>query len=178
MPSKFSGPDELRAWCCGCAYGHEAYSLAILIAESLGLKLWSAKIFATDIDSGAIDFGRKATYREDMMQNVSDSIREKYFFQAPEGYKVKYYIRNSIRFGFLNIVKDPPISKIDIIFCRNLLIYFDKDLQKRVFEKLDYALNPGGLLVLGSSETIPVSVAQRYVEVGEKSHIYIKKDSE
>lgn len=179
IPPKASGPDELRAWCCGCAYGNEAYSLAILIAESLGLrKLRSTKICATDISGDAIDFGRKATYREGMMQNISDTIREKYFFQTPEGYKVKYNIRNSIRFGLLNIVKDPPISKIDIIFCRNLLIYFDKDLQKRVFEKLDYALNPGGVLVLGKAEALPASLAPRYAEFERKARVYIKRGSQ
>lgn len=179
IPSKALGTDELRAWCCGCAYGNEAYSLAIFIAESSGLrKLRSTKIFATDISEDAIDFGRKATYREDMMQNVSDSIRGKYFFQTQDGYKVKYNIRNSIRFGLLNIVKDPPISKIDIIFCRNLLIYFDRDLQKKVFEKLDYALNPGGVLVLGKAEALPASLAPRYAELERKARAYVKRGSQ
>lgn len=165
----------LRAWSCGCAYGNEAYSLAILLAENLGLRaLRNTRIYATDIDNNALDTARAAVFNHDSMLNVSDHMREIYFISFNGGYKVRYDLRDSVRFGSLNIVKNPPISKIDILFCRNLLIYFEKDLQMTVFRKLDYALNPGGLLVLGRAEALPALLEERYVEIEKGSRIYIK----
>lgn len=108
------------------------------------------------------------------MLNVSDILRERYFFSSNGGYKVRYDIRDSVRFGNLNIVKDPPISKIDILFCRNLLIYFEKGLQITVLRKLDYALNPGGILVLGKAEAMPAPLSKHYSEIEKGSRIYIK----
>ncbi|MEK6673667.1 MAG: CheR family methyltransferase, partial [Nitrospirota bacterium] len=138
--SRLAGRDGLRAWSCGCAYGNEAYSIAILLAECLGLeKLRNAKIYATDIDNDALDIARAAVFHNDSMLNVSDIQRERYFFGFNGAYKVRYDTRDSVRFGSLNIVKHPPISKIDILFCRNLLIYFEKGLQMTVLRKLDYA---------------------------------------
>lgn len=170
--------EGLKAWSCGCAYGNEAYSLAILLAECLGHKtLRNTKIYATDIDNNALDTARAAVFHHDSMLNVHDIFRERYFFNFNGGYKVRYDIRDRVRFGSLNIVKDPPISRIDILFCRNLLIYFEKDLQMTVLRKLDYALNPGGLLVLGRAEALPALFAHRYAEIEKKSHIYIKKAS-
>ena len=167
--------DGLRAWSCGCAYGNEAYSLAILLAECLGLSaLRNAKIYATDIDNDALDTARAAVFNNDSMLNVPDLVRKRYFISFNGGYKVRYDIRDSVRVGNLNIVKDPPISKIDILFCRNLLIYFEKDLQMTVLKKLDYALSPGGLLVLGKAEALPALFEERYVEIAKGSRIYIK----
>ncbi len=108
------------------------------------------------------------------MLNVPDLVRKRYFISFNGGYKVRYDIRDSVRFGSLNIVKDPPISKIDILFCRNLLIYFEKDLQMTVLKKFDYALSPGGLLVLGKAEALPALFEERYVEIEKGSRIYIK----
>lgn len=171
----FSSDKGLRAWSCACARGEEAYSLGILLANFFGEeKLGNVRIFATDIDEGAIDIARKGVYREEHLQNLSDMIREKNFIRSDGGYRVKYGIKDLVRFGRLDIVKDAPISKIDIILCRNLLIYFEKELQNRVLEKLDYALKPGGILVLGRAETIPPFLSSRYKEVREKSRVYRK----
>jgi len=173
MPPFISSDEGVRAWSCACAHGEEAYSLGILLADSFGEeKLDNVRIFATDIDEGAIDIARKGVYREEYLQNLSYLIREKNFIISEGGYRVKYGIKDLVRFGRLDIVKDAPISKMDIILCRNLLIYFEKELQNRVLEKLDFALKPGGILVLGRAETLPPSLSSRYKEVREKSRVY------
>ena len=168
--------DGLRAWCCGCAYGEEAYSLAILFSECLKPEvLKNTKIFATDIDNKAIEAARKGIYIEDVLHNLSCAIRDKYFIKKELGYKVKYSLKDLVRFGQLDIVRNPPLSRIDILFSRNLFMYFEKELQKNVFEKLNFALKPGGLLVLGKSEVLPVQFMSNYREIKKSSRVYRKE---
>ncbi|MBI1910546.1 MAG: protein-glutamate O-methyltransferase CheR [Deltaproteobacteria bacterium] len=172
-----SFPDEkgLKIWSCGCAYGEEAYSLAILLTECLSADvLMKTKIFATDIDSEALEQARKALYREESLRNVTPAIRKKYFFMHDGLYKVKYNIRNLVKFGTLDIVRNPSISGVNILFCRNLFIYFNKALQEQVFEKLDYALKPGGLIVLGKAEVLPSVYSSKYTQLGLGTNIYRK----
>lgn len=168
--------EGLKAWSCGCAHGEEAYSLGILLTESLGIKkAESARIFATDIDSTALDTARKGIYSDDSMQNVASNHRETYFSGIGTGYKLAPQIRHLVRFGELDIVKGTPFSRIDILFCRNLLIYFEKALQEKVLEKLDFALKPGGLLILGKDEVLPHPFLSRYTEIEKRSRVYRKK---
>ncbi|HBR15992.1 MAG: hypothetical protein A3G39_04990 [Deltaproteobacteria bacterium RIFCSPLOWO2_12_FULL_43_16] len=176
ITSEFSNAAKgLKTWCCGCAYGEEAYSLGIILNECLKPEnLQNTKIFATDIDNESLDIARKGIYREELLQNVDSSLRDKYFIKINKGYKVKYIIRNMVRYGRLDIVKDFPLSKIDILFCRNLFMYFEKKLQREVFEKLDFALKPGGILVLGKAEILPASFLSRYKEIKERSRVYRK----
>lgn len=164
-----------RAWSCGCAHGEEAYSIGILLAEAAGIEnLGDVRIFATDIDSGALDTARKGAYREDSMRNLCDTARNAYFHKSIKGYKVRDEIRHLVRFGTLDIVKDTPISKVDVLLCRNMLIYFEKELQRRVLEKLDFALKLGGILVLGAAEVLPLPFLSRYTEVKKGSRVYRK----
>lgn len=166
----------LKVWCCGCGYGEEAYSVAILLAECLSLEaIRSTKLFATDIDPAALDTARKALYREESLKNVLPEILDKYFSRTNALYKVKYNIRNLVKFGVLDIVKSPSISGVEVLFCRNLFIYFNKSLQARVFEKLDYSLKPGGLLVLGKAEVIPPLFAHKYAPVGTRLSTFRKR---
>lgn len=170
------GKDGVRAWCCGCACGEEAYSLAILLAECLDKdEVEGIKVFATDIDNRSIDEARRAVYREEFLRNVPEGFRQKYFFPSEGGLKVKYTIRNLVKFGTLDIVRDSPISKIDILFCRNLFIYFVKALQEKVFEKLDYALRPGGIIVFGKAEIIPQKFSSGYITIGHRMNMYRKR---
>ncbi|MBI5809684.1 MAG: protein-glutamate O-methyltransferase CheR [Deltaproteobacteria bacterium] len=162
----------VRAWCCGCANGEEAYSLAMLLSERLAPgALGKTKIFATDIDNDALDNARRASYREEFARNVPIEARQRHFVSADGLLEVKDEIRGMVRFGRLDIVRDWPLSKMDIVFCRNLFIYFNKALQETVFKKLDYALKPGGMLVLGKAEVIPQSFSSGYESVGESIHI-------
>lgn len=171
----FSPAEGVRAWCCGCACGEEAYSLAILLSEFLGADaLRHTKIFATDLDNEAVDAARTGRYREESVTNVSAERRDRYFFRDDGCYKVKYNVRNLVKFGSLDIVRSPSISKVNILFCRNVFIYFNKTLQEKVFEKLDYAINPGGLLVLGKVEVVPSSFSSGYIRAGKGMNVYRK----
>ncbi len=167
----------LRAWCCGCATGEEAYSLAILILESLpGEGTANSRIFATDVDAAALESARRGEYRPEYMVNVAGSLKERYFVPC-EGNRMKVSegLRRLIRFGTLDIVTGYAFSRIDIIFCRNLFIYFNKELQLDVFAKLHYALAPGGLLLLGKAEVIPNLYTSFYTRLG-RSCIYRKRE--
>lgn len=181
--------EGLRIWCCACANGEEAYTLAILSSELIShAALKHTKIFATDIDSDALDVARKAEYREDFLANVPPDFLQKYFVRTglvpPQGalplqgavYKVKNSLTNLVRFGRHNIVTDRTLTRMHILFCRNLFIYFNKELQEDVFKKLDYALSVGGILVMGKSESLPKPFAHRYVQLGSDMSIYRKMD--
>ncbi|MEK7772800.1 MAG: protein-glutamate O-methyltransferase CheR, partial [Deltaproteobacteria bacterium] len=171
----FSPAEGIRAWCCGCACGEEAYSLAMLLSEfSSADALRRTKIFATDIDNDAVDAARMGRYREESVANVSAERMDRYFFKDDGCYKVKYNVRNLVKFGSLDIVRSPSISKVNILFCRNVFIYFNKTLQEKVFEKLDYAVKPGGLLVLGKAEVVPSSFSCGYVKAGKGMNVYRK----
>ncbi|MBI5492747.1 MAG: protein-glutamate O-methyltransferase CheR [Deltaproteobacteria bacterium] len=168
----------VKAWCCGCAFGEEAYSLAITLTECLGAEaIKNTKVFATDIDPEAVEQARRARYREESLWNADASVRGSHFFPVNGGvYKVKYGIRNLVKFGALDIVRNPPIAKVQILFCRNLFIYFNKTLQEDVFEKLDYSLRPGGLLVLGKAEVVPQRFSSRYPRIDKRISVYRKAE--
>lgn len=167
--------DGLKAWSCGCAHGEEAYSLAILLAEFFGIgNLKEARVFATDADEKAIDKARKGTYTEESLRNISQNLKNRYFEKTDKGYKLNHEIRHLVRFGALDIIRGNPISKVDLLLCRNLLIYFEKGLQGLVLKKIDFALKPGGILVLGTAETLPPSFLSRYMEIKPGSRVYRK----
>ncbi|MBI5588313.1 MAG: protein-glutamate O-methyltransferase CheR [Deltaproteobacteria bacterium] len=176
VAERFKRDEGIKAWCCGCAFGEEAYSLAIVLSECLSAEgLKNSRVFATDIDSDALDTARKAVYRGESLRNVTQEVQENYFFKVDGMHKVKYNIRNLVKFGTQDIVKSPSISKVQVLFCRNLFIYFNKFLQEKVFEKLDYSLVPGGLLVLGKAEVLPPRFASGYTPLGERLSVYEKK---
>ncbi|MBI5236855.1 MAG: protein-glutamate O-methyltransferase CheR [Deltaproteobacteria bacterium] len=165
----------LKAWCAACATGEEAYSLAMLFTESLSPEsLQKTKVYATDICPGALDSARKAVYRDESLVNVSPAMKEKYFFPHGHAHKVKYSIRNLVRFGCHDLVKDWPLAKVDVLFCRNLFIYFNKPLQDEVFKKLDSALKKGGVLALGKAEVLPQPFSSSYSRLGPGANIYRK----
>ena len=173
----------LRIWSCGCARGEEAYSMAILFLRLMeGPALpshdkFALKIFATDIDEAAIDLARKGHYLKESLMNVSPLIRSQFFTSSNAGdtvYQVTSSVRNPVIFGVHNIVSDIHLSHMDIILCRNLLIYFEKDLQEKVFEKLYYSLNKGGVLILGKSEVVPPLFRERFSEIARKEKVYQK----
>ena len=148
--------DPIRVWVPGCSTGEEAYSLAILFHQYLQKtkKNIRVQIFATDIDSVAIDSARAGIYEEGVAADLSDEQRERYFVKKGATYRVREEIRAMVVFAVQNVVKDPPFSRIDMISCRNLLIYLSGALQKKVLPLFNYSLRPDGVLFLGSSETI------------------------
>ncbi len=147
--------DTLRMWVPGCATGEEAYSLGILLREHLaGLnREVKGQIFATDINAGAIERARLGRYPLSIAADVSPERLQRFFVQGEDTYQVGEQIRGMVIFAVQSVIKDPPFSKVDLISCRNLLIYLEPALQKKVMSIFHYALKPGGFLFLGSSES-------------------------
>jgi two-component system CheB/CheR fusion protein len=169
-------PDqELRIWSAGCATGEEAYSLAILAAEALGPDHPGPelKVFGTDVDEAAIAVARRGIYSAAQLENVSKERLARWFVPAPGGYAVRKELRRAVVFGVNNLVSDAPVSRIDLILCRNVFIYLESDLQKRVLARFHFALRREGLLVLGRSELIPFA-ARLFGPVDLARRIYRK----
>ncbi|MCB9106147.1 MAG: PAS domain-containing protein [Anaerolineales bacterium] len=147
--------NQIRVWVAGCATGEEAYSIAILLNEyaSMLTSPPSIQVFATDIDDEAIAFAREGFYPESIAADISPERLRRFFVDEVGGYRVKKEIRETVLFAIHNLIEDAPFSKLDLISCRNLLIYLDRNVQEKVFELFHYALQPNGYLFLGSSET-------------------------
>ena len=148
--------DMIRVWVCGCASGEEAYSIAILFAEAqerMGRSV-DVKIFATDIDKDSIEHASLGEYPRTIAEDVSQERLARFFTLRGETYVVARDIRRMVVFAAHNIMRDPPFTKIDLLSCRNLLIYMDQPLQRKVLGLFQYALRQGGFLFLGSSETL------------------------
>ncbi|WP_246457226.1 chemotaxis protein CheB [Azospirillum oryzae] len=151
-----SPTDMVRVWVCGCASGEEAYSLAILFAEAqerLG-RSFDVKIFATDIDQDSIEVASLGEYPRAIAEDVSQERLARFFTARGDSYVVSRDIRRMVVFAAHNIMRDPPFTKIDLLSCRNLLIYMDQPLQRKVLSLFQYALRQGGFLFLGTSETL------------------------
>ena len=170
----------LRAWVPGCSTGEEAYSLAIVFKEALRkLKPKSninLQIFATDLDEDAIDNAREGFFPLNIAADVLPERLNNFFIRKDNGYEVSKQIREMIIFAKQNIIMNPPFTKLDILSCRNLLIYFTPELQKKVIPLFHYALNLGGVLVLGTAETIG-NFSYLFKPSGDKSRIYRRLDS-
>jgi two-component system CheB/CheR fusion protein len=146
---------SLRVWCAGCATGEEPYSVAILLCELLGAKVkdYEIKIYATDIDESALNIARRAEYTAESLRGVRPDIKTRYFTGGHPTFRVAREVRRMVIFGRSNLLIDAPISHVDLLLCRNVLIYFDAAAQAHTVKRLLYALNDGGLLFLGKSES-------------------------
>jgi two-component system CheB/CheR fusion protein len=160
LPEILSKGGEIRIWSAGCASGEEPYSTAIMLTEMLGdgLSEFSVNIYATDVDEAALKFARSGTYTLDQLSGMPEGIREKYFSHHGDVYTIARDIRNLLIFSRHNLISDPPMSRIDLLICRNVLIYFDQVLQSRIVPRLQYALNDTGYLWLGKAETMASTV--------------------
>ncbi|TFG59939.1 MAG: hypothetical protein E4H36_12920, partial [Spirochaetales bacterium] len=145
----------LRIWVAGCATGEEAYSLAILFTEAVEKtgKNFPLQIFATDLDGDAVTFARAGIYPEGISADVSEQRLDRFFIREDQNYRVRKSLRETIIFSAQDLIRDPPFSKLDLVSCRNLLIYLQASLQTKLFPLFNYALNPGGVLFLGTSES-------------------------
>ncbi len=146
---------ELRLWSAGCATGEEAYSLAIALAELLGdeIDTFPIRIFATDLDSDAIAFARRGIYPSSAFSEMPPALVTKYFTRVDDAFQIKKRIRNLTVFGEYDLGQRAPFPRIDLVLCRNVLIYFTKELQQRTLQLFAFSLRGGGYLVLGKSET-------------------------
>lgn len=147
---------EIRIWVSACSTGEEAYSIAMLFRNYIktSRKNIAVKIFATDFDRNAVEFAASGLYPCSIAADIPAEFLQQYFVPCGEYYQIAKEIREMLIFATHNITNDPPFNKIDLVTCRNLLIYFQPFIQKRVISFFDYALNPGGYLFLGPSETI------------------------
>jgi two-component system, chemotaxis family, CheB/CheR fusion protein len=176
-----SEPDDtvLRAWMVGCSTGEEAYSMAIIlqeIVESLGKReVLSFQIFATDVNNEAVDVARVGKYQKNIEIDVSKERLERFFTKENESYQINRHLRDTVIFAQHNVIRDPPFTRLDILSCRNLLIYLSPELQSRIIPLLHYALDPGGILFLGIAESIG-RYNDLFSTLNDKFKIFQKKD--
>ena len=170
----------LRAWTAACSSGEEAYTLAIAFRATLDrLKPqahFALQIFATDLDSDAIDKARAGHYPHNIAADVDEARLRRYFVQTEHGYRVCKEIREMVTFAPQNLVMDPPFTKLDLLTCRNLLIYLEGDLQRKLLPLFHYSLRPGGILVLGSAETVGAA-SDLFTAWPGKTRIYQRRES-
>ena len=164
---------ELRIWSAGCATGEEAYSVALLVADLLSDRGDSlpVRIFATDLDPSALSFARRGIYPASALAQAPPQLVERYFEERDGAYEVRKSIRGMLVFGAHDLAQRPPFPQTDLILCRNVLIYFAPELQRRALEIFAYSLRDGGCLVLGKSET-PHPVEQLFVDVDRQLRIF------
>ncbi|MBI2859266.1 MAG: PAS domain-containing protein, partial [Chloroflexi bacterium] len=169
---------DLRAWVAGCATGEEAYSVAMVLLECLdelgkGLRV---QIYATDIDSDALNMARAGIYSANIAADLTPARLKRFFLKQENSYQVKTELREMVVFAPQDLIKDPPFSKMDLICCRNLLIYLESDVQKSVLPLLHYALKPGGILFLGPSETAG-EASDLFTTLHRKAKIFQRKET-
>ena len=171
-----SRTEPVRVWVPGCATGEEVYSLAICITEALrdGSFTCPVQIFGTDINEQAVDRARAGFYPADIANEVSPERLRHFFIRSDGGFRVTKALRDCCIFARQNLTKDPPFSRLDLISCRNVMIYLGTMLQRRVMSIFNYALRANGILLLGSSETIG-NFGELFANVDRKHKIYMKR---
>ena len=159
LPQLFKGKPEsyvFRVWVAGCATGEEAYSIAILLSEYMEeiQQEYKVLLFATDLDDDAINIARAGFYPPNIAQDMEAERLRRFFVKEDAGFRVKKHIREMVVFAIQNVIKDPPFTKLDLLSCRNLMIYLEPEVQNRLIPAFHYALKPGGVLFLSPSESI------------------------
>ena len=182
IPKLFAGrpaDSTIRVWSAGCSSGEEAYSVAMLLREQMDTLKQSFKvqIFGTDVDSRAIAAARAGIYPANIAADIPPERLARFFSAELDGsvYRIHKGLRDMLIFSEHNVIKDPPFFKLDLICCRNLMIYLGYDLQKKLLRQFHYALNPGGRLFLGTSETVGESV-NLFAVLDQKAQLYQRKD--
>jgi two-component system CheB/CheR fusion protein len=167
--------EPLRVWSAGCASGEEAYSMAMLLAERFGLDQFRdrVKIYATDVDDEALNEARQAAYPERALENVAPELVARYFDRHEDRYTVSKDLRRSVIFGRHDLIQDAPISRVDLILCRNVLMYFNAEAQGRIVSRFHFALAPDGVLCLGKAETL-LSHAVMFSTLDSKRRVFTK----
>jgi two-component system, chemotaxis family, CheB/CheR fusion protein len=170
------GPQDLiRVWSAGCASGEEVYSLAMVLAEAVGLEGMRerVKIYATDADEEALTTARHATYSQRDLQAVPPNLLEKYFEKASQRCLFHKDLRRSVIFGRHDLIQDAPISRVDLLVCRNVLMYLNAETQGRILDRFHFALQHGGFLFLGKAEML-LTHANTFTPVDLKRRFFVK----
>jgi chemotaxis methyl-accepting protein methylase len=171
------GLKRIHAWSCGSAFGQEAYSMAILFCETLGRKLecFDIKILATDIDRSSLEKAKWASYGTDSLKKLMPHILFKYFTRFQDNYIVNDTVRDLVSFRHHDLILDGQDLRMDLVLCRNLLIYFEKALQEKAIRNLYNSMNAGGFLVIGKTETMPANIIDLFHVVDLKERVYMKR---
>jgi chemotaxis methyl-accepting protein methylase len=171
------GLKSIYAWSCGSAFGQEAYSMAILFCEALSRKLecFDINILATDIDKSSLEKAKWAAYSAEAVKKVRPHILFKYFTRFQDNYIVNDIVRSLVSFRHHDLILDRQELRMDLVLCRNLLIYFEKALQEKAIRNLYSAMNAGGFLVLGKTETMPSIITDLFHVVDLKERVYMKR---
>lgn len=178
--AKFRGnrppTDPIRIWVAGCSTGEEVYSIAMLLIEELADYMKSAKIqiFGTDIEEKAIEFARAGVYKAQVVAGVTPKRLKRFFSEADSGYQIQKFVRDLCIFARHDLAKDPPFSRLDLISCRNVLIYMGLTLQKRILSTFQHALKADGFLFLGSSESVG-EYSDAFAVANRKHRIFLRK---
>ncbi|HKT60798.1 MAG TPA: CheR family methyltransferase [Gemmatimonadales bacterium] len=180
IPRLVGSPDSaeaIRVWSAGCASGEEAYSIAILLAEAIGPDAFRdrVKIYATDVDEEALNQARHAVYGPRTSEDVPAPLLEKYFDRQDDRYMFNKELRRSVIFGRHDLIQDAPISRVDLLICRNCLMYFNTEAQARILARFHFALVPSGVLFLGKAETL-LAQSATFEPVDIKRRLFIKAD--
>jgi two-component system, chemotaxis family, CheB/CheR fusion protein len=167
--------EQIRVWVPGVATGEEAYSIAMLLAErAFKLKDPSPiQVFATDVDQRSISVGRAGIYPETVTADVSQNRLRQFFSKEAAGYRLKRTVRETVAFGQHDLLKDPPFSRLDLISCRNLLMYLNAEAQRRVLENFNFALREKGILFLGASESVE-EASTPFIRLQKKHRLYAR----
>lgn len=167
--------EPIRIWSAGCASGQEAYTMAILLAEALGVEQFRerVKIYATDVDEEALHQSRQAIYSAKEVADIPPELLEQYFEHSNSHYTFRKDLRRSVIFGRHNLVADAPISRIDLLVCRNSLMYFNAEAQAKILARFHFAITEGGFLFLGKAEML-LSHSNSFAPVDLKMRIFIK----
>jgi two-component system CheB/CheR fusion protein len=167
----------IRVWSAGCASGEEPYSVAMLLAEAIGPEAFRerVKIYATDVDEEALRQARHAVYGGRSVEAVPEPLLAKYFDRQGDRYVFNKDLRRWVIFGRHDLIQDAPISRVDLLLCRNCLMYFNAEAQARILARFRFALVPGGVLLLGKAETLLASSAT-FEPVDIKCRLFAKSD--
>jgi chemotaxis protein methyltransferase CheR len=176
--SAAEGKRSISVWSSACSTGEEPYSIAISACESIFTKMkdgLKVQIIGSDIDDHALAAAKLGEYSRKEAEVIDDKILKRYFSSEGDRFVVKEILKEMVRFRKLNLISDPPLLNMDLVFCRNMLIYIQMDLQEQIFEKFYRALNPGGYLVIGKTEVLPVSFNKKFSTINLSERIYQKE---
>lgn len=167
--------EPIRVWSAGCASGQEAYTLAIVMAEALGIEQFKTqvKIYATDVDDEALNQARRATYTDKEVSSVPPQLLERYFERSDSLYTFRHDLRRSVIFGRHDLLQDAPISRIDLLTCRNSLMYFNVEAQAKIIARFHFAFNDSGFLFLGKAEML-LTHSNTFTPLNLKRRIFTK----
>ncbi len=170
-----NGIEMIRVWSAGCATGQEAYSSAIILSEKLGVEAFGerVKIYATDLDNEALQIARQGIYKAKAVEDIPGELLEKYFEEISDSYVFRKDLRRSIIFGRHDLVQDAPISRIDLLICRNTLMYFNAETQSKILARFHFALKDSGFLMLGKAEML-FSYANLFTPHDLKRRVFTK----